>query len=132
MKTLTPWMAVFTAALVSGCTATTGQREFTGIKATSFTVSVACDEPTMGFGGTIVSDGHTEPFSGTGSATLQVSGHEVVCAFKKTHAPGRITLRITKGGELIGEATTDEAHGGVRAELLYIPNQRRASFTSFR
>ena len=132
MKRLTPLMAVLAAALVTGCSTTTSQRSFTGIPATDFTVSVTCGEPTVGFAGTIVVDGHTEPYSGTGSGTFQIRGHEIVCAFKKTEAPGRITLRITKAGELVGEASTDEAHGGVRAELLYIPNQRRTSFTSFR
>ena len=87
----------------------------------------------MRFDGTIVSDGHTEHLSGVGSGIFHISGHEITCAFKKAGAIGRISLSISEtGGDHVGDANTDEMNGGVRAELLYTPEQRHILFTSFR
>jgi len=132
MKTIPLLLAVIAMTILAGCGTTSGHRDFTGIPATDFTVSVTSGEPSMRFTGTIVSDGRTEHLSGTGSSTFHVSGHEVVCAFKKADLAGRMSLKITKAGDLVGEAHTDEIHGGVRAELLYTPEQKHTLFTSFR
>ncbi len=131
MRTTTLLLALIAAAIFAGCSTTSSHHDFTGIPAADFTVAVTCGEPSTRFSGTIVSDGKTEHLSGTGRSTFQVSGHEIVCAFKKVDAVGRIHMKITKAGGLVGEATNDEKFGGVRAELLYAPDQRYTLFTSF-
>ena len=132
MKTIPSLLAVIAVTIFVGCSTASRHRDFTGIPATDFTVSVKCGEPNMRFTGTIVSDGHTEHLSGLGSGTFHISGHEVICAFKKTDAAGRISLTISKGDTHVGDAISDETYGGVRAELLYTPEQRHTLFTSFR
>lgn len=133
MKTTPSLLAVITVTIFVGCSTTSRHRDFSGIPATDFTVSVTCGEPSLGFTGTIVSDGHTEHLSGIGKGIFHTSGHEITCAFKKSEPRGRISLSISKtGGDHIGDAITDETNGGVRAELLYAPDQRRTLFTSFR
>ncbi len=131
MRTTILLLALVAAAILSGCSTVSSHHDFTGIPAADFTVTVTCGEPSTRFSGTIVSDGKTEHLSGTGKSTFQVSGHEIVCAFKKVDAVGRIQMKITKAGGLVGEAITDEKFGGVRAELLYTPDQRHTVFTSF-
>jgi len=132
MKNFLLPLTIIAMTILVGCRTVSRHRDFTGVPATDFTVSVTCGEPSMEFTGTIVSDGQTEHLSGTGSGTFQISGHEVVCVFRKSDPAGRIALKITKAGELVGQAMTDVTNGGVRAELLYTPEQQHTLFTSFR
>jgi hypothetical protein len=97
----------------------------------SITVSVSCSEPSMRFTGTIVSDGHSQELSGTGSGTYQASGHEIVCSFKKLDADGQISLAVSEAGKKLGDSSTPARFGGVRAELHRTWTRQSTSFTTF-
>ena len=130
MKTTPSLLAAVAAAILAGCGTTSPHRDFTGLPATDITVSVTCSEPGMGFTGTIVSDGHAEEFSGTGSGTFHASGHEFVCSFQKTGEDGRISLAASESGGNSGSASSTRKHGGVRAEFLLTP-EKHDVFTGF-
>jgi hypothetical protein len=98
---------------------------------TSITVSVSCSEPSMRFTGTIVSDGHSQELSGTGSGTYQASDHEIVCSFKKLDADGQISLAVSEAGKKLGDSSTPAKFGGVRAELHRARTRQSTSFTTF-
>ena len=131
MKTIPALLAVIAATILVGCSTTSSHRDTAGIPATDITVSVTCSEPTMRFTGTIVADGHTERFSGTGSGTFHASGHELVCSFKKTGDAGRISLAVSESGKTLGSSSSVEKLGGVRAELLHTLMARQEVFTTF-
>ena len=97
----------------------------------SITASVSCSEPSMRFTGTIVSDGHSQELSGTGSGTYQASGHEIVCSFKKLDADGQISLAVSEAGKKLGDSSTPARFGGVRAELHRTWTRQSTSFTTF-
>ena len=97
----------------------------------SITASVSCSEPSMRFTGTIVSDGHSQELSGTGSGTYQASGHEIVCSFKKLDADGQISLAVSEAGKKLGNSSTPARFGGVRAELHRTWTGQSTSFTTF-
>ena len=98
---------------------------------TSITVSVTCSEPSMRFAGTIVSDGHSQELSGTGSATYHASGHSIICSFKKLDADGQISLAVSEAGKKLGDSSTPARFGGVRAELHHRWTMQSTSFTTF-
>ena len=98
---------------------------------TSITVSVTCSEPSMRFAGTIVSDGHSQELSGTGSGTYHASGHAIICSFKKLDADGQISLAVSAAGKKLGDSSTPARFGGVRAELHHRWTGQTTSFTTF-
>ena len=133
MKTFCSLLALIAAVALAGCaTPPPPQRDFAGIAPTDFTVTVKCSEPTMRFTGMIVSDGQCENWVGIGGGTYHASGHEVVCAFRKTTGvAGQISLAVSRAGVRLGDSTTDGKSGGVRAELLFAPTQEHALFTTY-
>jgi hypothetical protein len=84
----------------------------------------------MGFTGTIVHDGHTKHVSSTGGGTFRVTGHEIVASFKKSGADGRISLEGSEAGVQLGNSSTDQKFGGVRAEFHHTPSVLQ-SFSSY-
>ena len=131
MKTIPSLLAVIAATILVGCSTTSSHRDTAGTPATDITVSVTCSEPTMRFTGTIVADGHTERFSGTGSGTFHASGHELVCSFKKTGDDGRISLAVSESGKTLGSSSTVFKQGGVRAEFVRSLMVRSDVFTTY-
>ena len=135
MKSITPRLILIAALVLSGCCSTTThqprQRDYSGMPATDIVVTISCSEPSMAFTGTIVSDGHTEQLSGTGSGTFRASGHEFVCSFKKTGREGRISISVSEGDQSLGSSSTPKRFGGVRAELLRTPSAQHTLFTTF-
>ena len=133
MKTIPTLLALTAAVALAGCaTPPPPQRDFAGIAPTDFTVTVKCSEPTMRFTGMIVSDGQCENWVGIGGGTYHASGHEVVCAFRKTTGvAGTISLAVSGADGPLGNSSTDGKCGGVRAELLYAPTKERALFTTY-
>lgn len=134
MKSIIPLLPLIAALILSGCSTTTHQprqRDYSDIPVTDIVVTVSCSEPGMEFTGTIVSDGHTEHLSGTGSSTFRATGHEFVCSFKKTSSDGRISISVSEDGQPLGSSSTPKRFGGVRAELLRTPSALHTLFTSF-
>jgi hypothetical protein len=131
MKTIRSILALTATTILFGCSTTSPHRDFTGLPATDITASVTCNEPTMRFTGTIISDGRTERFSGTGSGTFHASGHELVCSFKKTGGDGQISISVSEAGKVLGGSDTGCKFGGVRAEVLRTPTERHDIFTTF-
>lgn len=86
----------------------------------------------MKFTGTIISDGHAEQVSGTGSGSFPTKGHEINCLFKKIGARGRLVLEIFEGGRSLGSSSTSLDSGGVRAEILRMPDRQHTLFTTFK
>ena len=67
-----------------------------------------------------------------GGGTYHASGHEVVCAFRKTAGvAGKISLAVSRAGVRLGDSSTGDKNGGVRAELLYAPPEEHALFTTY-
>jgi len=101
------------------------------VPTTEITVTVTCSDPNMRFTGTICSDGRSQEYSGTGKGTYHASGHEILCSFKKVDSDGRIALSAGEMGQQLGESSTANKFGGVRAEFLRLPNEQRTIFTTF-
>lgn len=131
MKNITLLLTLIAGAFLFGC-GTPTHRDFAGMPATAFAVTVSCSDASMRFEGTIISDGHSERLSGTGSGTFQATGHEIVCSFRKTSADGRISISVLEeAGKSLGSSTTAKPFGGVRAELLRTPSAEHTLFTTF-
>lgn len=120
--------------LLAGCQTEpppASKAKFVGISAKEFTVKVTCSDPTTRFMGSIVNDGETDHLVGMSSGVYQISGHEIVCEFKKTDQAGRLSLTISSNGKTLGNSSTDAYFGGVRVELLFAPPEEKTLFTTF-
>jgi hypothetical protein len=124
-------LTLVVAIFLSGCNTTSPRCNYSGIPATEIIVTISCSEPSLRFTGTIVSDGHSEQLSGTGSATFHAKGHEITCSFKKTDVDGRISIAVSEAGKKLGSASTPQRFGGVRAELIRTPSKQHTLFTNF-
>ena len=60
-----------------------------------------------------------------------VSGQKIVCSFQKLDVDGRITLVVSETGRKLGESSTPDMFGGVRAELFRTPTDQHCIFTTF-
>lgn len=129
MQTVTVLLALIAATCVVGCGTASHGRDYSGTPATDIAVTVSCSRPTMGFAGTIVSDGQSRQLSGVGSGTFHATGHEFLCSFQKTEADGVISISASQAGVPLGGVGTPR--GGVRAELLRTPWAQHTLFTSF-
>lgn len=119
---------------LSGCETekpTSTAAKFTGIPPKALTVTVTCSDQNTRFMGSITTDGETDHLVGMSSGTYQTSGHEIFCEFKKTDKCGRITLTVSSNGKKLGNSSTDEDFGGVRADLFFAPPKEHALFTTF-
>jgi hypothetical protein len=122
------------AALLAGCESAPtsgsgpGPSAYYGVPATSIVATVTCSDPATKFSGTIVADGFTTEYSGTGSGTYRASGHKITCSFKKTTPGGQIKLSVTEDGQDLGNSTSSEKSGGVRGEIV---NSRQGSYQVF-
>ena len=133
MKNIPSLLALIAVILLAGCaTPPPPGRSFAGIAPSEFTVTVTCSDSAARFTGMIISDGQCENWVGMGGGNYHASGHEVVCAFRKTTGvAGQISLAVSRAGVRLGESNTDDKNGGVRAELLFAPTQEHALFTTY-
>ena len=133
MKIIPTFLALIAVVALAGCaTPPPPPKSFAGIAPSEFTVTVTCSNPTARFTGMIVADGQCENWVGIGGGTYHATGHEVVCAFRKTAGvAGKISLAVSRAGVRLGESNTDDKNGGVRAELLYAPPEEHALFTTY-
>jgi hypothetical protein len=130
MKNIHLLTVLLAAALFLGCRATPPHDSGSSLPVSHITLTVSCSDAKMGFTGTIVRDGHTKQVSGTGSGTFHVTGYEIVASFKKTCADGRISLEGSEAGVKLGNSTTDQNFGGVRAVFQRTPSVLQ-SFSTF-
>ena len=112
MKLIPALLSIIAATFFAGCTTSSTHRT-SGVTAT-----VSCSDPSMRFTGTLVSDGHTNQVSATGSHTFHLAGQELDFSFKKAASHGRISLTVTNAGQCVATATTDRQFGGVRGHVL--------------
>jgi hypothetical protein len=129
MKKTKVIFAVMAAALLTGCSHPSMQRVYSG-PTTDVVVTVTCSNPGTRFTGSIITDGRAEPSGGTGQATFHATGHEFVCVFKKTDPDGRISISISEGGREVGNSSSGEKFGGVRAEMLRTLTEQHTIFTT--
>ena len=130
MKTIPTLLALIAAAVLAGCSTTSSQRAYSGPK-TDIVVTVTCSNPDTRFTGSIVTDGHAVQSGGTGHATFHTTGHEFVCSFKKTDPDGRISISVSEACKELGNSSTAEKFGGVRAEFVRALMARSDIFTTF-
>jgi hypothetical protein len=121
---------VLFAALLAGCATSPAPKGYSGIPPTDITATVTCSDPAMKFSGTIVSDGRTEKFSGTGHGTFHATGHEIICSFRKSAASGQITLSVSSSDNSHGTCNAGGFHCA-RAEILRALREQHDIFTSF-
>jgi hypothetical protein len=132
VKTITFILAMVAAAFLSGCTTPTAHRDYSNTPPTAVEVSVKCSAPAMDFTGTIVSDGHWVKYSGTGHRTFHVTGHDIVCSFKKAAAAdGSISISVSEAGQDLGNSYSGNELEGVRAAILRTPSAQHTIFTAF-
>lgn len=135
MKTRIKFIRTLLAAIVTitliGCGKASTDTAVSSRPANGFIVSVSCSKTDTMFSGTIVSDGHSQAISGTGSGTYQVDGRDIICSFKKASADGSISLAVSKAGEKQGGSSTFEKFGGVRAEIHRGLLKQTSLFTTF-
>ena len=131
MKTPSSLLSLVILALLAGCATTSPQRDLSGMPPINIVTTVSCSDPAIKFTGTIVSDGHTRNYSGTGSGTFHATGHDIICSFKKTGTAGRISIAASTSDKGQGNSTTDRKFGGVRAEFLRAPKEQHDIFTTF-
>jgi hypothetical protein len=131
LKTIITLPAVFALIALAGCHTPVPQRGSSGLPAKDITVSVSCSDRGMKFKGTIVADGHSKKLSGRGSGMYHASGQKIVCSFQKLDVDGRITLVVSEAGRKLGESSTPDMFGGVRAELFRAPTDQHCIFTTF-
>jgi hypothetical protein len=129
--TLSLITAITAAAILMGCGTTKSHRDYSGIPAAKIDVTVSCSNPATKFEGTIVSDGHSEPFNGVGSGTFHATGHELICSFKKTGGEGQISISVSEAGNNLGNAYTGQKFGGVRAEIVRTAVGPHQTFSTF-
>ena len=134
MKKIAALLLLTLNLILAGCQTvppTPPSTKFAGIPAKDFIVTVTCSDPATRFVGSIETDGVADHLIGMSTGIYRVSGHEIICEFKKTDAPGRLTLTVTSGNQSLGNSTTGARFGGVRAELFFVPPQERTLFTTF-
>ena len=129
MKTIPTLLALIAAAAFAGCSTTPSHHAYSG-PTTDIVVTVTCSNPDTRFTGSIVTDGHAVQSGGTGHATFHATGHEFVCSFKKTDPAGRISISVSEAGKELGNSSTGEKFGGVRAEVLRTPMVQHDIFTT--
>ena len=130
MKTIPSLLAVIAATILVGCSTTSSQHAYSG-PTTDIVVTVTCSNPDTRFTGSIVTDGHAVQSGGTGHATFHATGHEFVCSFKKTDPDGRISISVSEAGKELGNSSTGEKFGGVRAEFVRSLLARSDVFTTY-
>jgi len=135
MKFIQTFFAAITFLALAGCrtapTSHASKHDFSGIPATIFTVSVS-GTAGLRFTGRMVADGQAQEVSGAVPAQYEVTGHELICSFKKTDAEGSIVLAVSEpNGGVQGRCNTPAPFGGVRAEILRTPSRQHALFTTF-
>lgn len=130
MKTTTSLLALIAAVVLAGCSTTSSHRDFSGMQMTDIVVTVTCSNPDTRFTGTIVADGHSVQLGGTGHGAFHTTGHEFVCSFKKTDPDGRISISVSEAGKELGNSSTGERFGGVRAEIMRTPMEQHDIFTT--
>src|SRR5262249_47037397 len=131
MKTnLSLCAAITAAAIFTGC-GTMQSHHVSGSPAAKIDVTVSCSNPGTKFEGTIVSDGHSTSFKGSGCRTFHAAGHELICSFKKTGAVGQISISVSEAGNNLGNAYTGHEFGGVRAEIVRTAAAQCQTFTTF-
>lgn len=118
-------------AMLVGCATQNPVRKYSNTSPTEVTVTITCSDPTTRFGGTIIADGQAEHWIGIGSGTFYATGHEILCEFRKTADAGRISLAVSSAGVHLGDSSTDDKFGGVRAELIATPPKEVVMFTTY-
>jgi hypothetical protein len=131
MKTLLSFLTIIAAVLLTGCATTSPPHDYSGVPPTEIVATVSCSDPSIPFTGTIIADGHTKHYSGTGSGTFHATGHEFVCSFKKTGKDGQISISVSEKGENKGNAYTSIQFGGVRAEFVRNRHEYHDTFSTF-
>jgi len=132
MKTITSLPSIIAAVFLTGCATTSNQHDYSGKPPVDVDVAVTCSDTSAKFTGTILCDGQTRIISGVGSGAYHVTGHDIVCSFKKTDAGrGRISISATTSDQASGNSTTDQKFGGVRAEIMRTAKEQHDIFTTF-
>jgi hypothetical protein len=134
MKTSTVLFLFAIALLLDGCQSApppSPAAKFIGLPAKSLTVTVTCSDPRTRFMGCIETDGEADHLVGMSSGTYQTSGHEISIDFKKTDKPGILKLSVSSDGKSLGNCSTAESLGGVRAEFFFVPPKEHTLFTTF-
>jgi hypothetical protein len=131
IKIATRFGGVLAVAAFAGCATENSVQKYSGISPKEVTVTVTCSDPNTRFGGTIITDGQAEHWIGIGSATFHASGHNIMCQFRKTADAGRLSLAVSRAGVPLGDSSTDDKFGGVRAELVSASPQESVLFTTY-
>jgi hypothetical protein len=130
-------LAILLAVAFVGCQTARkhveSKREFIGLPATDFTLTVVCSSPDMAFNGTIVNDGEGYEVSGVGSGTYLLSTHHLVCSFMRTGTDGTLVLTISEQGPRHSSSSvgTEPWNRGVRADFLRTPSEQHNRLETF-
>ena len=130
MKNIPTLLALIAAAVFIGCSTSSSHHTYSG-PTTDIVVTVTCSNPDTRFTGSIVTDGQAAQSVGTGHATFHATGHEFVCSFKKIDPAGRISISVSEAGKELGNSSTNEKFGGVRAEFSRSLLARSDIFTTY-